>query len=521
MTPVIDIFAGPGGLGEGFSAFRSAGRRMFKIALSIEKETFAHQTLQLRSFFRQFIDQSRPQPYYEFIRGQIDREEMFRRLSPQAERARREAWQAELGKTPPAEVDDRIREALHDQRPWVLIGGPPCQAYSLVGRVRMRGANRSKFESDPRHFLYREYLRILEVHQPDIFLMENVKGLLSSEVKGERIIERIVRDLQALGYRLHSFAEPTNGDLFQGTQKVDLRDFVIRAEDYGLPQARHRVIILGIRNVHDVIPPTLRRVADRIKMIDAIRDLPRLRSSLSKDEDSPERWAATIRALLGRPEIHRDLRHVMTRASRRLGASLTTGAEFVPSSRRPSFERRWFHDPLLRGACNHETRGHIAADLQRYYFAACFAKLHGNSPILTNFPDSLLPAHANVQCNGNKPIFADRFRVQVEDRPATTITSHIAKDGHYYIHPDPTQCRSLTVREAARLQTFPDNYVFLGPRTAQYLQVGNAVPPLLAVQLAKVVHCTLAQIGEGNSTDGPAFQGATQLEHGPNPVARH
>jgi DNA (cytosine-5)-methyltransferase 1 len=135
----------------------------------------------------------------------------------------------------------------------------------------------------------------------------------------------------------------------------------------------------------------------------------------------------------------------------------------------------------------------MASDLHRYFFAACFARAHGRSPTLEDFPLELLPEHRNAEAGRKGEMFADRFRVQLPDRPSTTVTAHISKDGHYFIHPDPAQCRSLTVREAARLQTFPDSYHFEGPRTDQYHQVGNAVPPLLARQIAAVVHDVLAR----------------------------
>jgi DNA (cytosine-5)-methyltransferase 1 len=129
----------------------------------------------------------------------------------------------------------------------------------------------------------------------------------------------------------------------------------------------------------------------------------------------------------------------------------------------------------------------MRSDLHRYFFASTFACVHGRSPVLEDFPTELLPVHKNVPEALRDGTFHDRFNVQLAGHPATTITSHISKDGHYFIHYDPTQCRSLTVREAARIQTFPDNYFFEGPRTEQYKQVGNAVPPFLARQVAEIV----------------------------------
>jgi DNA (cytosine-5)-methyltransferase 1 len=129
----------------------------------------------------------------------------------------------------------------------------------------------------------------------------------------------------------------------------------------------------------------------------------------------------------------------------------------------------------------------MASDLHRYLFAASFAEIFGRSPKLHEFPTSLLPNHLNARSRVGESPFADRFRVQVFDRPASTIVAHIAKDGHYFIHPEASQCRSMTMREAARVQTFPDNYHFEGNRTQQFAQIGNAVPPLLARQIAQTI----------------------------------
>jgi DNA (cytosine-5)-methyltransferase 1 len=219
----------------------------------------------------------------------------------------------------------------------------------------------------------------------------------------------------------------------------------------------------------------------------AIGDLPKLRSGISRfGGNDSERWyeirsesANESAGFLGTPLV--DL----------TATTLQRGAAFVARSKRsksikcPDLLTAWLSDPNLDGFIQHEARSHMESDLHRYLFAAAYAEVNNESPKLRDFPKSLLPNHANAS-SALRP-FEDRFRVQLANAPATTIVSHIAKDGHYYIHPDPMQMRSLTVREAARLQTFPDNYFFCGNRTQQYHQVGNAVPPLLAYQIAEIV----------------------------------
>jgi len=197
-VPVIDLFAGPGGLSEGFAQFEGRdGCLSFKIVLSIEKDEHAHQTLELRSFFCQFATGKAPSEYYSYLRGEISRDYLFGRFRTQATAARKEAWRAELGNEARCCVYDRITKHLSNAKLWVLLGGPPCQAYSLVGRARLLGESTKRYEQDSRHFLYQEYLRILADHGPSIFIFENVKGLLSSVVKGSNTFQCILTDLRS------------------------------------------------------------------------------------------------------------------------------------------------------------------------------------------------------------------------------------------------------------------------------------------------------------------------------------
>jgi DNA (cytosine-5)-methyltransferase 1 len=338
--------------------------------------------------------------------------------------------------------------------------------------------------------------------------MENVKGLLSAKTSAGPVFPRIMADLSDPGkscrtkpdpgrqrhkYRIFSFVKPHPDDLFgDSVTQLEPRDYVIKSELYGVPQCRHRVILLGVREDLVSTHPLslLTPSAAQVTVKDAIGNLPPLRSSISREEDTPERWKeirnnAPILLTSRRQKLAEPLQHFLTNFGEP-AEHTSLGSEFsewsAPQDR--GILGNWYSDPRLEGyITNHATRGHIRGDLERYWFVAAFREAMGCSPKSDNFPKTLHPNHANF-ISGK---FADRFRAQGWDLPSTTITSHISKDGHYYIHPDPAQMRSLTVREAARLQTFPDNYHFVGSRTEQYVQVGNAVPPLLARQLAHAV----------------------------------
>lgn len=525
---VIDLFAGPGGLGEGFSAFKTPdGTHPFKIAASVEKEASAHKTLTLRAFYRQFLGRGIPPQYYEYLRSshKVSAEQFFSKDFPEKwAKAKRET----LGgpKALGSEDHDEIFRAIEEQVAGhkgkkIVIGGPPCQAYSLVGRARNKGIKGYVAEEDHRHFLYKEYLKVLDLVKPDIFVMENVKGILTAKVNGESIFEKILEDLacpaRAINpdqegiediegnaeYDLLPFAHPLEDHDLCG--RYQNKDFVIRAEEFGIPQARHRVILLGVRK--GLVPKefTGELLADwrqdkHVTAGEILANLPPLRSGLSRIQPNDfHTWKNNFEK--GFLKVYTELAFSTKAQDAAKNAydyatkDLSQGGRFVPlkqkrKNRLPENLQRWYEDERLNGFVNHEARNHMPEDLHRYLYSSCYASAKGGiSPRSRDYPESLTPNHKNWK-SGN---FTDRFKVQAEDRVASTVTSHISKDGHYFIHYDPSQCRSLTVREAARIQTFPDNYFFEGNRTEQYVQVGNAVPPLLANHIAKAVYRILTQ----------------------------
>ncbi len=505
--PIIDLFAGPGGLGEGFSSIKDENENpVFEIKLSIEKDQWAHKTLTWRAFYRQFINNGNPVPkeYYEAYREtnlkkreQIVEEALLK--YPEGDHARKEVQLIELGSDefPPELVDRLIQERLGlENQPWVLIGGPPCQAYSNAGRSRVGGIN----PEDNRVYLYREYLRIIDIHRPSVFVMENVKGLLSAEVNGEKVFEWIKKDLQLSGsYNIFSFVKEVEDD----------KDFLIKAENFGIPQKRHRVILLGLRT--DINHPNVfLSPTSEVPLNKIIGNLPPVRSGLNRSflrynpfeftksgkpkrdylkvNDSDINWTQLV---LNQIQTIKNWGELSMKGIE-LGPRVFQwgkGKEFVNGQFDIDINNNlnnWFNDTNLGGVANHESRSHLTQDLMRYLFASLYIQDHDSFPRMEDYArhhQSLVPDHSSA-LSGK---FSDRFRVQLSNIPATTITSHISKDGHYFIHYDPRQCRSLTVREAARIQTFPDNYLFRGSRTQQFHQVGNAVPPYLARQLASIV----------------------------------
>lgn len=543
--PVIDLFAGPGGLGEGFSSIRNAdGDRVFQTIMSIEMEDNAHATLRLRAFFRRIFDAKGviPAEYLGYMahHDAVHLAALQQDFPEEWAAADKEAVQGTLvidDYSFAEEANKRLAEYKkgNPNLPTVIIGGPPCQAYSLVGRSRR--AHDETLQTDVKQTLYVCYLQFVKTVRPDIFVMENVKGLLSAKLHEEHVLSLIRQDVKELGYTLHSLE--VENPLKPG-------DFIVHSERHGVPQARHRIILVGIRDDTGIKEIQTLRNYPMTTVSEALVGLPRLRSSFSKRarNETDMQWSDYVLdaarrlsvALMepakgsGMPSISRVARNEMVHRLRDLTKQALPKYDLATHLDTQAFRsatdnplRQWYRSRLEQVdsdlLTSDHVRSHMASDLDRYLFSSVFSAVTGRPAKLADFPAKLLPNHKNIQGKNLKQVeFNDRFRTQLGDRPSTTVTSHISKDGHYFIHPDYTQVRSLTVREAARLQTFPDDYVFEGNRTSQYQQVGNAVPPLLANQIAVCIAAAFGRKSEnyftaimhedekGKSSESPAFR---------------
>ncbi|EFM09530.1 DNA-cytosine methyltransferase [Paenibacillus curdlanolyticus YK9] len=390
MYKVLDLFSGCGGLGEGFL---QAG---FDIAASVEIDEKACATQKFNHPETQVL-------------------------------------QADLTQLAPRDLSLATGITNFD----LIIGGPPCQGFSLIGTRLGTGKGFGEFGEDPRNKLYKEFVRYVRYFQPKMFLMENVPGLFSMHKGAVR--ENIEQDF--------SFDDPEG--LFVGYHVVS---DIVKAVEFGVPQSRERVIFLGVRKDLNIIPEHPRAVfkeEDFFTVQDAIGDLPKLdiRDGEFSVKNTPRNEAPYLKLL-------------------------NTNAKRI--KRDTGFEDGYLY--------NHTTRFQNERDREIFRILEPFQNLKTLDP-------DLIPIRLR---NG----FDDFYRKLDYKKPSPTIIAHLHKDGLAFIHPDGNQARSISVREAARLQSFPDNFVFIGPQTAMFKQIGNAVPPLLAYHLGLHIKKTLDAINE-------------------------
>ncbi|MCW6675793.1 DNA cytosine methyltransferase [Aerococcaceae bacterium NML171108] len=401
---ILDVFSGAGGLTEGF---RSNDK--FNFVCHIEMDRDACASLELRDIYYYLKINDNLSPYVEYINGNISKEQLLAFIP---EYVTQGIVNEEISRETLPFIFEFIDQRLGTDELDGIIGGPPCQAYSTIGRV----GNKSKKSTDKRIYLYKHYLDFLNKYNPKFFVFENVKGLLSfKDIFGDLLLPKIIKEFDTAGY------------------SVDYR--VVDASEFGVPQKRERLFIIGYRkdlvfnksffnylDGHIELPPKLK---------DLFEDLPRIKSGKRSDKYYCE-----------------------------------------PTN---DFVRKYIRakDDFLT---QHAARPHNENDLKIYKHVVK-AKNKGKNLKYDDIPKQL-------QTHSNTSSFLDRYKALNYDSVSHTVVAHISKDGHYYIHPDLKQNRSITVREAARIQGFPDNFYFEHSRTAAFKQIGNAVPPILSQKIA-------------------------------------
>lgn len=396
----IDLFAGAGGLSEGFI------REGFHSVAHVEMNKEACNTLKTRLAFHYLSQNKKQKTYLSYLHNEISRDELWKSVPSEIVDS---VINNEISGRTIENIFELIDENLHSKKVDVIIGGPPCQAYSLVGRSR----DPKRMQGDKRNFLFRYYAQFLDRYKPNYFVFENVLGLQTAGNK--KYLNEMLQLFSNIGY------------------STDLK--VLNAEEYGVLQRRRRVVIIGKKSKRKFKFPELETKPNNYQVKrDLFYDLPKLKPG---EELQIAKYTMPINEYL---------KETNTR----------NGIDFVTQ---------------------HITRQHNQRDLE-IYSIAIDKWLHGRERLkYDELPQRL-------QTHNKKDIFLDRFKVVDPTGHSHTVVAHIAKDGHYYIFPDKKQVRSISVREAARIQSFPDDYFFEGGRTAAFKQIGNAVPPLMAQKIA-------------------------------------
>lgn len=396
----IDLFSGAGGLSEGFI------REGFHPIAHVEMNKEAADTLKTRLAFHNLNDNNKIEQYCSYLKNKITRDELWDSIPKEIILS---VINNEITKKTIGGIFDIIDEQLGSKKVDAIIGGPPCQAYSLVGRSR----DPNRMSGDKRNYLFRHYAEFLVRYKPKYFVFENVLGLLTAG--NQKYLNEMLRLFAEIGY------------------SADYK--ILNAEDYGVLQRRRRVVIIGRKGKAKFEFPKLTTIENswQIKK-DLFADLPHL---IPGQEMNIARYTKKINEYQRATET-------------RNGIDFTT---------------------------QHITRYHNERDLEIYSIAI---DKWVNKKERLKYKD--LPER--LQTHNNTKAFLDRYKVVDPLGHSHTVVAHISKDGHYYIYPDLKQIRSISVREAARIQSFPDDYFFEGGRAAAYKQIGNAVPPLMSKKIA-------------------------------------
>lgn len=410
---VLDLFSGAGGLTEGFNQTGN-----FNMISHLEMNIHASKTLETRMLYYSLIEKGEENIYREYMEGfgMPGSRELFIEKCRNLGIKDTGIINAAISLENRDELAGNIKTNMKNsgvKKIDLIIGGPPCQAYSMLRRWKH---TQDEEFLDSRLYLYQHYIHYLRKFRPRIFVFENVPGLKS--VNSGKFLEDIQKSMNSEGYRV----------------AMNILD----AADFNVIQHRKRIIFIGWQKSEKFDPPEFNSHPANASIKDLImEDLPILEAGTG---NQIQEYRAGSNKYL-----------------------------------RESGIRSENQDILL----HHVARPHCERDLQIYKLAIG-AMNEGRRIKYTDLPEELQTHH-------NKNSFLDRFKVVNQNELSHSIVAHISRDGHYYIHPDINHPRSLSVREAARIQSFPDNYIFEGPRGPQFVQIGNAVPPLMAKGIAKKI----------------------------------